>query len=310
MIDLFAGTGAFTKAFEETGKVQCVFANDVNQWSKELYEANHGKGHFRLDDIHDVVTDDIPRHDILTAGFPCQPFSIAGNRAGFDDKRSNVFWKMLDIITKHEPEAVVLENVKNLKTHNEGKTYNVIKNSLEERGYYVKSEVLDTSKVSSIPQHRERIYIVAVRDKNIYDKMDLNFPTIHTQSVENMLEKEEVKDKYYYTSKSSPWDLLSENVVKRNTVYQYRRVYVRENKSGVCPTLTANMGTGGHNVPIILDERGIRKLTPRECFNFQGFGNDYILPKTISDTQLYKLSGNAVSLPVVKLIAKRLCEYI
>jgi DNA (cytosine-5)-methyltransferase 1 len=121
-----------------------------------------------------------------------------------------------------------------------------------------------------------------------------------------MLEKSTVPSKYYYTEKSSTWGLVSESVTKKNTVYQFRRVYVRENKSNECPTLTANMGGGGHNVPLILDNIGIRKLTPRECFNFQGFPSSYVLPTSVSDTNLYKLAGNAVSLPVVQLIAKRL----
>ena len=127
-------------------------------------------------------------------------------------------------------------------------------------------------------------------------------------SISSFLE-ENVADKYYYTDKSSTWDLVKQNVIKKDTVYQYRRVYVRENKSNECPTLTANMGGGGHNVPLILDDKGIRKLTPRECFRFQGFPSSYVLPN-ISDTQLYKLAGNAVSVPVVELIAQRLLGLI
>ena len=114
-----------------------------------------------------------------------------------------------------------------------------------------------------------------------------------------------IPTKYYYTDKSTTWNLVKSSVVKKNTFYQYRRVYVRENKSGECPTLTANMGGGGHNVPIILDDKGIRKLTPRECFNLQGFPLSYKLPN-LSDSNLYKLAGNAVSLPVVSLIANRI----
>jgi DNA (cytosine-5)-methyltransferase 1 len=116
----------------------------------------------------------------------------------------------------------------------------------------------------------------------------------------------EIPEKYYYTEASSTWPLLSDAVTNEDTIYQYRRVYVRENKSNECPTLTANMGGGGHNVPIVRDGRGIRKLTPRECFNFQGFPATYVLPARMSDTNLYKLAGNAVSVPVVQLIADRL----
>jgi DNA (cytosine-5)-methyltransferase 1 len=119
-----------------------------------------------------------------------------------------------------------------------------------------------------------------------------------------MFEKN-IPDKYYYKNTSAIWSKLEENVINKNTIYQYRRVYVRENKSCECPTLTANMGSGGHNVPLILDDKGIRKLTPRECFNFQGFPASYVLPG-MADSHLYKLSGNAVSVPVVKLIAERL----
>jgi DNA (cytosine-5)-methyltransferase 1 len=132
----------------------------------------------------------------------------------------------------------------------------------------------------------------------------LEFQQKDKLTISDFLEKE-VDDKYYYKETSSTWNLLKENVIKEDTVYQYRRVYVRENKSKECPTLTANMGTGGHNVPIILDKKGIRKLTPRECFNFQGFPISYNLPP-ISDGKLYKLAGNAVSVPVVQLIADRL----
>jgi DNA (cytosine-5)-methyltransferase 1 len=132
----------------------------------------------------------------------------------------------------------------------------------------------------------------------------LDFPTIPNPKISSLFE-ESIGDKYYYSDKSTTWGLVKEGVVLKDTAYQYRRVYVRENKSGVCPTLTANMGGGGHNVPLVLDDKGPRKLTPRECFNFQGFPSTYTLP-TLSDTNLYKLAGNAVSLPVVKLIADRL----
>lgn len=234
----------------------------------------------------------------------CQPFSIAGKQEGFNDERSNVFWKILRIIDRHQPSCIVLENVKNLVSHDEGKTFTTIKDNLEKHGYHLRYKVLNTSSITTIPQHRERIYIVGLKDKSIYDKFTLDFDEVEKQPVSNMFE-EKVNDKYYYTDKSSTWKLVKEHVTKKNTIYQYRRVYVRENKSNECPTLTANMGGGGHNVPIILDHKGIRKLTPRECFNFQGFPTHYNLP-AMSDTNLYKLAGNAVSVPVVTLIANRL----
>jgi DNA (cytosine-5)-methyltransferase 1 len=309
MIDLFAGTGAFTKAFEKTGKIKCVFSNDMVDWSKKIYDANFDHK-LVLGDLNDIPVESIPKHDILTGGFPCQPFSIAGKQEGFHDERSNVFWKILKIIDHHTPSYVILENVKNLVSHDSGKTFEIIKTNLVERGYYIRFKVLDTSEITGIPQHRERIYIVCIKSKEVFDKFTLDFPNVPKAPISSLLE-ENVAEKYYYTDKSITWDLVKSSVVKKDTVYQYRRVIVRENKSNECPTLTANMGSGGHNVPLILDDKGVRKFTPRECFNFQGFpGDSYNLPQNMSDANLYKLAGNAVSLPVVELIANRLISLL
>lgn len=303
LVDLFAGTGAFSLAFEETGKVQTVFSNDMVDPSKRLYDANFDHK-LTLKNLNDIKVEDIPPHDILTGGFPCQPFSIAGYQEGFNDERSNVFWKILAIIDHHKPQCVILENVKNLVSHDEKKTFQTIKANLEGRGYHVRFKVLNTAEITGIPQHRERIYIVCFKSKDIFDKFTLDFPKIQKRPIADMLEQD-VPQKYYYTEASSTWNLVKASVTKKDTIYQYRRVYVRENKSNECPTLTANMGGGGHNVPLILDAKGIRKLTPRECFNFQGFPSTYVLP-AMSDTNLYKLAGNAVSVPVVQLIANRI----
>ena len=303
MVDLFAGTGAFTLAFQSTKAVNIVFCNDMVEHSKKIYDYNFDHK-LTLKNLNEVKDEDIPPHDILTGGFPCQPFSIAGLQEGFKDERSNVFWKILSIIDYHQPKCVILENVKNLLSHDENKTFNTIKSNLESRGYYICYKVLNTSDITGIPQHRERIYIVCVKSKEVFDKFSLEFPKIEKKKISEFLE-EDIPDKYYYTEKSSTWNLVKNSVVKKDTIYQYRRVYVRENKSSECPTLTANMGSGGHNVPLILDSKGIRKLTPRECFNLQGFPLSYKLPN-MSDCNLYKLVGNAVSVPVVNLIASRI----
>lgn len=309
MIDLFAGTGAFSLAFQATNAVNIVYANDMCKSSKAIYDENF-EHELALKNLHEVKVEDLPSHDILTGGFPCQPFSIAGNQEGFDDERSNVFWKILSIIDFHQPKCVILENVKNLLTHDERNTFATIKSNLENRGYHLCYKVLNTAVITGIPQHRERIYIVCLKSKSIYDKFNLEFPKIDKRAVSDFFEVDTneapIPAKYYYTAASKTWDLVNSNVVKKDTIYQYRRVYIRENKSNECPTLTANMGGGGHNVPLILTEKGIRKLTPRECFNFQGFPATYRFPPSLSDTSLYKLAGNAVSVPVVKQIANRI----
>jgi DNA (cytosine-5)-methyltransferase 1 len=305
MIDLCAGTGAFTHAFESTNKVDVIFANDIEQSSKNIYDLNF-KHKLTLGNICDIDVQSIPPHDILSAGFPCQPFSIAGKQKGFDDVRSNVFWKILEIVKYHKPHCIILENVKNLSSHDNGDTLKTIKNSLKIEKYHIIHKVLNTSDITTIPQHRERIYIVCVKNKKLFDDFNLDFPNVKKQKISKMLTNIEVNNKYYYNDENNNiHKMIMEAVTNNETIYQFRRIYVRENKNNECPTLTANMGTGGHNVPIILDNVGARKLIPRECFNFQGFPKEYILPN-LSDCKLYKLAGNAVSVPVVNLIANRL----
>ena len=306
MVDLFAGTGAFSLAFQNYEQyVEVVWANDMAEASKIIYDKNFSHP-LVLKDLNLMNVQDIPLHDILTGGFPCQPFSIAGQREGFQDERSNVFWKILSIIDHCQPSCVLLENVKNLLTHDSKKTFQTILSQLQSRGYHVHYKVLNTAEITGIPHHRERIYIVGFRSKHVFDQFSIEFPSIEKKPISDFLEKGPLPDKYYYSEKSRTWDLVKSQVVKKNTFYQYRRVYVRENKSQECPTLTANMGEGGHNVPLLVDEKGIRKLTPRECFNLQGFPIFYQLPPDLSDSKLYKLAGNAVSVPIVKLLVDRI----
>lgn len=301
-VDLFAGTGAFSLALQSLG-VETVFANDMLESSKTAYDANFPEK-LTLGNLCDISPNDIPPHDILTGGFPCQPFSVAGKREGFNDPRSNVFWKIMEIVDVHTPRCIILENVKNLVTHDKGNTFKTVIGELERRGYHVRYKVLNTAKITGIPQHRERIYIVAFREKDVFDAFSLDFEPVEKRQITELLETN-VPQKYYYTDAMKVWELVRDTPMKPNTIYQYRRVYVRENKSGECPTLTANMGGGGHNVPLVIDHKGKRKLTPRECFRFQGFPDTYTLPSLV-DSKLYSLAGNAVSVPVVQLIAERL----
>jgi len=308
MIDLFAGTGAFSTAFSNYG-IECCFSNDFCNNSKKIFDMNHTI-ELTQGDLNDIKNEDIPKHNILCGGFPCQPFSIAGKQQGFEDERSNVFWKIISIIKHHNPEVVILENVKNLKSHDKGNTFKVIYEKISELGYHIKHEILNTSKITSIPQNRERIYIVCFKDKSKYDKFEFDFEGKPKQKINELLIEGDIPDNYYYTDRFKVYDSVKEGVTKNideNVLYQYRRYYVRENKNNVCPTLTANMGGGGHNVPLLKDKKGIRRLTPRECFNLQGFPQDYKLPE-VCDGALYRLAGNAVSVPVVELIAEKISK--
>ncbi|OGH89123.1 MAG: DNA (cytosine-5-)-methyltransferase [Candidatus Magasanikbacteria bacterium RIFOXYD12_FULL_33_17] len=308
-IDLFAGVGGIRLGFEEAG-FETVFANDFEQKCKDTYDLNFDGTQLFVEDIQKLNEKKLPDFDFLLGGFPCQAFSIAGYREGFDDKkgRGNLFFDVARIIKEKKPMGFMLENVKNLKNHDNGKTFKIILDTLESLGYHVKAKVLNSMEYGNVPQNRERIYIVGFRDKKHYEKF--NFPPIIKlkKSIKDLLE-DNVDEKYYYDGKPL-YEKIKDDVTNSNTVYQWRRKYVRENKKGVCPTLTANMGMGGHNVPIIKDKKGIRKLTPLECARIQGFPMDFKLPANMSDSALYKQFGNSVSVPVVKAVAKQIRKAI
>lgn len=290
--DLFCGVGGFhLGCIENTG---VVFANDMDEKANVTYQLNFStpltKG--KIESITEF-----PDFEILTAGFPCQPFSIAGKQHGFEDERGQLFFELARIIALKKPEILLLENVKNLASHNKGETLRTMLSKLDELGYTCKTKVMNSCEYGNVPQNRERIYIVGFRDSKKAKRFAFPEKIPLTKSVASILD-EEVDAKYYYTPSSKIYKLLCENVLEENVVYQYRRTYVRANKSGVCPTLTSNMGTGGHNVPIVKTNVGIRKLTPRECFRLQGFPESFRLPK-ISDSHLYKQVGNTVTVPVI-----------
>lgn len=280
--------------------------------------------------------------DILNGGFPCQAFSIAGEQKGFEDERGNLFLAVLGVVKLLEqyyekPRILFLENVKNLQAHDSGRTYKIIKSEIEKLGYIVKEKVLNTMHYSELPQNRERIYIICFRDKKDADKFtmfdgDNILKWKHNFTKEDRIDQIKkvidynitIPTKYYYTKEKYPNYFnenginLSKEIVEMFQFYQCRRgMYVRKNKSDVCPTLTANMGTGGHNVPLILVENGIRKLTPSETLRLQGFeaGRGFVMPTSFKgrvypDSSLYKQAGNAVSIPVIKLLATEVLKVL
>lgn len=242
----------------------------------------------------------------------CQAFSVAGYQQGFKDPRGTLFFEMLRMIKSKRPRVVFCENVKNLVTHDHNNTFKVIREALVKSGYFVKYKVLNSKDYGNIPQNRERIYIVAFRNKVDFNRFSFPEPVELTVKLRDVIDFEHsVNDKYYYTPDNfKHYDELINSAVNPRHVYQWRRVYVRENMSGVVPTLTANMGTGGNNVPIIITDDGrFRKLTPRECFNVQGYPADFKLPD-IANTQLYKQAGNSVVVPVIKRIAENIIKAI
>lgn len=306
-IDLFAGVGGFRLALQNLGG-KCVFTSEWNTDSQKTYSCNFGETPFG-DITKEETQQHIPKNfDILCAGFPCQPFSIAGNRKGFLDNRGNLFFEIEKIINQHRPPVVFLENVKNLVSHDEGKTFKTILGILEDKlQYKVFYSVLNSMKHANIPQNRERIFIVAFEPNVVKNYASFNFPQEIelTTTIHSIIDSNKQNESFYYSVNHPYYPELKKTITSKNTVYQWRRVYVRENKNNVCPTLTANMGTGGHNVPLILDNYGIRKLTPRECFVFQGYPSTYILPKA-ANSKLYMQAGNSVTVPLIERIAKNI----
>lgn len=314
---LFSGIGGIETGFEKAG-FKILWSNENDPYSIRSFKNNY-KHTLYEDDIRKLNFKKIKAVDVLVGGFPCQAFSVAGYQKGFKDPRGNLFFEICRAITElpKKPEVLVLENVKNIRGHDGGKTAKVITKSLRELGYSVFWNLFNTSIHTEIPQNRERTFIICFKDeadwefqpnkKSRSSIFNSYLPLSKSKNKKNfreLLEAEEVEDRYYYKQNAYMYKDLKKSINSKNTVYQWRRIYVRENKSGECPTLTANMGTGGHNVPLIKDDLGIRKLTPRECLNFQGFPQNFKFPSDMPISQRYKQTGNAVTVNLIKKIAK------
>ena len=310
----FAGVGGIDKGFEQAGFFT-TYANEFDPYPVRTYELNFP---IEVDtrSITDVQPEEIPDDcNIYLAGFPCTDISIAGYRQGLFNEdgsltRSGLYYELLRIIKANKPAVVFLENVKNLVGHNNGETFQVIYDSLHDEGYYIKYQVLNAMEYGNVPQNRERIYIVGFLDEEACRRFEFPTPITRTKGLKDIIDFDnKIDDKYYYTPgkyKGDIYEKLEQAMDDPNTVYQWRRKYVRKNMSGVVPTLTANQGEGGHNVCLIKTKHGIRKMTPHECFNAQGFPKDFILPNNMSESRLYKQAGNSVCVSVIERIAKNI----
>ena len=311
-IDLFAGIGGMRIGFESAG-AQCVLTCEISDAAMTTYKANYSPKHAHVyaDNILTLESKDVPDHNILIAGFPCQPYSIAGLRKGLKDERGgDIFLAILRILKDKKPDAFLLENVKGMLNHDNGETFNFMLKSLKDCGYHVAKQVLNSMTHANVPQNRERVFVVGFRDAQKLCQFKYPKEVPLTKTIHDCLETTKTADEFYYTEEK--YDCAKElkaAMKNMDTIYQWRRQYVRENKSNACPTLTANMGTGGHNVPLVLDEYGIRKLTPRETANFQGFPKTFKLPK-LANSKLYHQFGNSVTVPLIGKIAKEIVKVL
>ena len=325
--DLFAGIGGMRFAFESAGG-ECVLTSEIDEKARHTYNMQNWKRNSDKHlDVHDVVElgkmkkRDIPGFDVLVAGFPCQPYSIAGLRQGLEDEkgRGQVFLSILEILDKVRPKAFMLENVKGMLSHDGGRTIEFMHRQLTTLGkkseiYSVLApQVLNSMTHGGVPQNRERVFLVGFLKGAGIDPTGFSWPAPKTvkTSLPELIQQDGVPEKYFYTSeKYDCYKEIERSVTSYDTAYQWRRVYVRENKSGVCPALTANMGSGGHNVPLVRVRDGIRKLTPAECATLQGFGKGFVMPTDIADAHLYHQFGNSVTVPLIEGIAKGIARAI
>jgi len=298
-IDLFAGIGGLRIGFDKMGG-ECVFSSEIDKFAQQTYEANFG--HIPAGDITVIPEDSIPEHDLLLAGFPCQPFSLAGvskyNSLGWEHGfnhavKGTLFFDIVRIIEHHQPRAFLLENVKNLKSHDKGKTWGVIEKTLGELGYNIHSKVIDAKLV--VPQHRERVFIVGFREDVAFE-----FPEIEPRNLKlKHILDDKVPEKY--TLSDHLWKYLQdykEKHRKRGNGFGFGLVTPEDTTR----TLSARYHKDGSE--ILLSQPGMnpRRLTPRECSRLMGFPSDFIIP--VSDTQAYRQFGNAVVASLVEYLAE------
>lgn len=298
-IDLFAGVGGIRTPFSELGG-NCVFSSEIDKFARATYQANWDEE--PQGDITKIDPLDIPSFDLLLAGFPCQPFSQAGLQKGFDDTRGTLFFHIAEIIKHHQPKAVLLENVKRLKTHDKGNTYKIMKSSLENLGYTVSSEVL-AAKDFGAPQNRERIYIVALKNG---EEFGFPEPTFEKTSVGSILQ-EHVNEKY--TISDRLWAGHKRRKLEHKAKGNGFGYSLFSHDSAYTNTISARYYKDGSEILIDQgDSKNPRKITPREAARLQGFGDDFKI--VVSDVQAYKQFGNSVCVPVVRAIARKLVNYL
>mgnify|MGYP003970405599 FL=1 len=301
VIDLFAGIGGIRKGFEKVlgQKMEVVFSSELDKFAQKSYEDNYNEK--PEGDITKIKEQDIPKHDLILAGFPCQAFSVAGKREGFEDTRGTLFFDVARIAKLHRPKLIFLENVKGFKNHDKGNTYKVVKKTLEDMGYIVSSEVLN-AKNFGLPQNRERIFIVASLEG------EFNFESLKNTKKKSKLGdilEEEVDSKYTISDKlwAGHQRRKKEHKAKGNG-FGY---CMFDSESEYTSTISARYYKDGSEILIKQENKNPRKLTPKEARKLQGFPDNYKI--TVSDTQAYKQFGNSVAVPVIEAIAKEIVKW-
>lgn len=304
VVSLFAGIGGIDLAFKQAG-FDVIWANELDKFACMTYRNNFTNTLAECD-VKSVNAANVPKADVLFGGFPCQSFSIMGYQRGFNDPRGNLFFEIARIADCMKPKIIILENVKNLIHHDNGKTFITIHNTLAELGYFVKYRVHGASTHGNIPQERDRTFIVAFSDLEMMNRFDFPEEIPLTVGVNDILDRSfKQNDAFYYPPENKYYDALNRKIPDKTGIYRIDDSGVATHKYTLSPTLKANMGTYHDRVPIIRDDFGIRKLTPYECLALQGFPRSFKF-KDIPLEAAYKQCGNTVCVPVVKRIADNL----
>jgi DNA (cytosine-5)-methyltransferase 1 len=302
---MFAGIGGICLAFKQVGAT-IVWANEFDHYACQTYRMNFGNDYLVENDIRKIDPTEIPDIDVLTAGFPCQPFSRMGKQLGFADPRGTMYFEILRVIDKKRPKVVLLENVKNLVRHDKGQTFKTIVHTLAKRRYGVKCAVLGPETHANVPQWRDRFFIAAFSEYKQWKAFEFPSSMPLHRTINDIIDRNiKAPEHYYYGTNSKYYSALNERVRSTSAIYRIDDSGVAMREWKVCPTLKANMGTYHDRVPIVRDAYGVRKLMPQECLAFQGFPVKFDFPD-ISEMEAYKQIGNTVCVLVVERIARKI----
>lgn len=288
---LFAGIGGIDLGFEQAG-FKVAWANEIDRDACKTYRHNFGNTKLIEGDIRDVDFSALDPVDIITAGFPCQPFSVCGQKRGFADRRGNLFFQIMRAVDTLDPQIIFLENVANLTEHDGGKTFNIIHNELVERDYWIRYCIADACEYG-IPQHRTRTYIVAFKDIEQCNRLAFPKKAPLDKRIFDIINKTEKQpDEYYLKEETPQFRKMLSAITDENQIYRFSDYGIQSGRDGISFTLKANMGTWHDRVPIIKDEFGIRKITPKECLDLMAFPSGFDFPDDINEKSAYKQCGN------------------
>lgn len=323
---LFSGIGGFCLGFQQSG-IKTVWAVEKDQHAVATYQRNvpgvrliERNGEPAGIETVSVLGDKLEQVDILHAGFPCQSFSAAGDRKGFDDPRGQLFFQIIRILKEFgdkRPAVLVLENSPNIRTGDGGSWFMELTKEIKKAGYWFRDSncaELNAFDMTAVPQNRNRLFMVAF-STDAFRNGKFSFPEKPNLNSKNLADfidfSGQLEDDYYYLDEENRYHkMISEKVDDPHCIYQLRKFLVRVKEPGVCPTLTANMGLGGHNVPFVVDKKGLRKLTERECLRLQGFPESFVFPDEVPRAKRYQQVGNSVVPPLISLLAERVRDKI